>query len=228
MGVLSPSGRSRLSPSDGSKLIRALFPIRLYNRQLNRFSPPSSGVLDHDDGGELTSRGTLRWSRCSREQACRDSQPSAAGQVADSDVSDPSVGRNPRCFLRPASMPQPRHSWRPDPRWRNADPGQLADARALPAGKPDDHMHSHAGLTSDWYGPIAPLAWSMREAALKVIALAFKQRRPLQSDPGRRIVITREPSPGNSVIIAAGCSSRPGCSSRSKRWPSTSAAELAA
>ena len=76
------------------------------------------------------------------------------------------------------------------------DPGQLADARALLAESLTIDMHSHAGLTSDSWGPIVPLARPMREAGMKAIALAFSSDRPLQSTRDGRIAITREPEPG--------------------------------
>jgi membrane dipeptidase len=72
------------------------------------------------------------------------------------------------------------------------DAGQLADARALLAESLTIDMHSHAGLTSD----SVPLARSMREGGMKAIALAFSSDRPLQSTRDGRIVITREPEPG--------------------------------
>lgn len=84
------------------------------------------------------------------------------------------------------------------------EPGQLADARALLAESLTIDLHSHAGLTSDASGLFAPLARPMREGGMKAIALAFSSDRPLQSTRDGRIVITREPQPGELYDYSRG------------------------
>jgi membrane dipeptidase len=76
------------------------------------------------------------------------------------------------------------------------DPDRLAAARAFLAKTLSVDMHSHAALTSDAWGPLAPLAAPMREGGMKAIVLAFSSDKPLQSTGGGRIVVTRAPAAG--------------------------------
>lgn len=141
-----------------------------------------------DDGGGLSSRGlAMAQGRKLVEIANR-----TAGHI-----SDPSEGVTRRRLLKTGLDAAASAVVATEPAMAETrDPSQLADARALLAESLTIDMHSHAGLTSDSSGPIAPLARPMREAGMKAIALAFSSDRPLQSIRDGRIVITREPEPG--------------------------------